>query len=263
MKQTLLDDAARRLTADRNANLVMDHWPDTWRPKNMEDAYAIQETVHASRAASGEPLGGWKLGCTTPVMQEMLGIPHPCVGGILASVVHASTCELPYDNFVSPMAECEIAVRMSHDVPPREGGYDRQSIAPFVGACMAAMEITEERYRDRQQRDAAEFVADDFFQKAIVLAPEIPDWQSLDFATIEGTTTVAGEHRGRGHGSDVMGHPLSALAWLTNHLTTRGKHLMAGDVVLTGSVVIATPIGRAEEAVCRLEGLGETRLLLI
>ena len=35
---------------------------------------------------------------------------------------------------------------------------------------------------------------------------------------------------------EVMGNPLNSLAWIANHLGTRGQGLRAGDVVMTGSV---------------------------
>lgn len=257
-----VETAAAQLIADRDANRLMGHWPDSWRPSDVDDAYAIQERVHAKRADAGQALGGWKLGCTTPVMQEMLGIPSPCVGGILTTDIHPSPLTRPFDQFVSPMAECEIAIRLGADVPIIEGGYDRESIAPYVSSVMATMEITEERYQDRPERAAAEFIADDFFQKAVVLGPERTDWSARDLAAMTGTTHVGGEARGRGKGSDVMGHPFAALAWLADHLAKRGKHLKKGDIVSTGSVVIATPIGRGEETICAIDGLGEARLLL-
>ena len=257
-----IEMAAAALIADRDANRQMDHWPEIWRPSSELEAYAIQDAVHARRATMGQDLGGWKIGCTTPVMQEMLGIPNPCAGGVLASAIYHSPAELPFESLVSPMAECEIAMRLAREVPPRTDGYNRQAIVKFVGGCYPAMELAEGRYRDPSERTAAEFIADDFFQKAIVLGPEISDWQALDLAAIPGTTTVAGETRGEGHSSDIMGHPLNALAWLADNLATRGRHLKAGDIVLTGSVVIATPIGKGEEAICRLDGLGEARLRL-
>ena len=262
MNPEQVEMAAAQLIADRDANRLMGHWPDTWRPSNVDDAYAIQDRVHAKRAEAGQVLGGWKLGCTTPVMQEMLGIPSPCVGGILANAIHPSPLARPFDAFVSPMAECEIAIRLAADVPINKNGYDRESIAPYVGSVMATMEITEERYQDRPERAAAEFIADDFFQKAVVLGPERADWSALDLAATTGTTHVGGEARGRGKGSDVMGHPFAALAWLADHLAKRGKHMKKGDIVSTGSVVIATPIGRGEETICAIDGLGEARLLL-
>ncbi len=194
-----IDRAVESLIADRDANRVMEHWPDDWRPMSESQAYAIQDAVHARRAAAGQELGGWKIGCTTPVMQAMLGIPSPCAGGVLARDIHHSPAALPFQQFVGPMAECEIAMRLAHDVPVRDGGYDGPAIAGFVGACHAAMEVTEERYRDRPDRTAPEFVADDFFQKAIVLGPEVADWRSLDLTVVPGTTTVAGDKRGEGH----------------------------------------------------------------
>ena len=57
-----------------------------------------------------------------------------------------------------------------------------------------------------------------------------------------GTTTIAGDYKGEGFGRDVMGHPFAALAWLANALQDRGHQLLAGQVVLTGSLVPAMPI---------------------
>ncbi|MEM7124241.1 MAG: fumarylacetoacetate hydrolase family protein [Pseudomonadota bacterium] len=262
MNPEQVEAAAVQLIADREANRLMGHWPDTWRPANTDDAYAIQDGVHAKRADAGQDLGGWKIGCTTPVMQEMLGIASPCVGGVLAADIHPSPLTASFDQFTSPLAECEIAVRLGADVPASGSGYDRDTVAPYVDTVMAAMEIAEDRYQDRSERTVAEFIADDFFQKAVVLGAERTDWQRLDLAAMTGTTHVGGEFRGRGKGSDVMGHPFAALAWLADHLAGRGKHLRKGDIVLTGSVVIATPIGRGEETTCAIEGLGEARLLL-
>ncbi len=42
---------------------------------------------------------------------------------------------------------------------------------------------------------------------------------------------------GEGHGRDVMGHPMEALAWIANNLASRGLGLWRGDVVITGSLV--------------------------
>jgi 2-keto-4-pentenoate hydratase len=262
MSGSKIDEAVAALIAERDANREMGIWPESWRPTSPEQGYAIQDAVHARRAAMGQAMGGWKIGCTTPVMQQMLGIPSPCAGGVLASDIHHSPAKLPYTTLVNPMAECEIAMRLDRDVPAKTGGYDREAIADFVSACHPAMELAEGRYLDRASRNAAEFIADDFFQKAIVLGPAVTDWRAIDLAEVRGTTTVAGEIRGDGLGGEVMGHPLNALAWLADHLATRGRSLKAGDVVLTGSVVIATPIGAGEEAICRLEGLGEARLTL-
>ena len=39
-------------------------------------------------------------------------------------------------------------------------------------------------------------------------------------------------------GAEVMGNPVNALAWIANHLGSRGLGLKAGDIVMTGSISI-------------------------
>ena len=48
---------------------------------------------------------------------------------------------------------------------------------------------------------------------------------------IRGVDGIDGVEFGRGKGRDVLGHPLTALAWLANHLAARGRCLRRGDIV--------------------------------
>ena len=59
--------------------------PDDLCPLDETDAYRIQAALRAWFAETGDgPPAGYKLGCTTPVMQEMLGVGSPVFGGIRA-----------------------------------------------------------------------------------------------------------------------------------------------------------------------------------
>ena len=109
---------------------------------------------------------------------------------------------------------------------------------------MAAIEIVDDRYADWRSLDTLTLIADDFFQAGIVLGAADADWRRLDLAALPGMMAINGEERGRGRGGDVLGHPLTALAWLANQLSVYGIGLRRGQVVLTGSVV-AHPVGRA------------------
>ena len=54
------------------------------------------------------------------------------------------------------------------------------------------------------------------------------------------TEAIEYEHNGDLVGTytaaEVMGNPLNALAWLANHLATRGLALKPGDIVMSGAV---------------------------
>ncbi|MDA0220756.1 MAG: fumarylacetoacetate hydrolase family protein [Proteobacteria bacterium] len=255
--------AARHLIAQRDAVRHYERLPEELRPADLDSAYAVQAEVARQRAAAGRTRGGWKIGCTTLQMQKIMGLPGPAHGVVLADSILTSPAQVGLDFTVAPLAECEIAMRIASDVPARTGGHDAASIARHVGACMAAIELAEARYADRAALTPPELVADDVFQRAIVLGPDVADWQAVDLEGAVGRTVIAGEERGQGHGRDVMGHPLNALAWLADALARAGSGLKAGEVVLTGAIVNAAPIQQGQTAVCSIDGLGEARLTIL
>src|ERR1700736_5586695 len=77
-------------------------------PQNEAEGYRIQDALHGLLSADFGALVGYKIGCTSPVMQRYLDIPHPCGGGVFARGVHESGASLSYRDFVRVGVECEI-----------------------------------------------------------------------------------------------------------------------------------------------------------
>src|SRR3981189_1098592 len=63
-------------------------------PQAEAEGYRIQDAIHDLLAADFGALVGYKIGCTSPVMQRYLDIPHPCGGGVFAKGVHESGVRL-------------------------------------------------------------------------------------------------------------------------------------------------------------------------
>jgi 2-oxo-3-hexenedioate decarboxylase/2-keto-4-pentenoate hydratase len=153
--------------------------------------------------------------------------------------------------------ECEIAVRLSADLLPHEGSqFSAETVAPAVQACMAAIEIVDDRYDDYKRFDTPTLIADDFFDAGCVLGAPVTDWRSLDLRSVQGYTQIDGVEVGRGRGGDVMGHPFAALAWLANTMVARGAYLRSGEFVLLGSVVETKWVEPGQEVTIHIEGLG-------
>ena len=56
--------------------------PDVARPQSLEEAYAVQEAFQALRTKQGRgAIAGYKLGLTSRIMQDLMGIDQPCMGG--------------------------------------------------------------------------------------------------------------------------------------------------------------------------------------
>jgi 2-keto-4-pentenoate hydratase len=250
--------AASRLAQARLTGSVITALSQPEKPNDEVTAYAIQELVHKALTAAGcgVPVG-YKIGCTTQVMQAMLGIPNPCAGGVLGSKVHHARANLRHAEYRRPGVECEIAVSLADDLTPTDHPFDVASIANHVDAVMAAIEIVDDRYDDYRQIGTPTLIADDFFHAGCVLGPPHPDWRRLDLTALAGRTVINGVLMGQGVGMDVMGHPFAAVAWLANSLAKRGRSLRRGEFVLTGSVVETRWVNSGDDVVITIDALGE------
>ena len=225
--------AAAVLAHHRRERLPFAGFDDDLRPRGSDDAYAIQAALHSLLSADGDGQAGWKIGCTTPTMQEYLGIHEPAGGHIRAASVAASGARVVRADLVRPGVECELAVRLVGDLG---APCDRASARAAIGSVMAAIEIVDERYDDWRALDAATLTADDFFGAGAILGGEDVPWRDLDLGAVTATMRLNGEDIGSGHGADILGDPIAALLWLVNG-PARETGLASGSIVLLGSLV--------------------------
>lgn len=239
--------------------------PGELQPADLAEAYAVQEIlVDRMIAAGAGPLGGWKIALTTPTMQAFVGADRPCAGAILADRIHQSPATLSRASFQRLGVEAEIAVRMGHDLAGGgDGGRNRDAVADAVAAIMPAIELIEDRHAVYGDFDVRLLVANNSLNAGCVLGPETQDWRALDLPDLAGRMHLNGEVVGEGHGRDVLGHPLDAVAWLADNLAMRGQTLRAGQVVLTGSVVKTHFLEAGDTMACELDGLGQAEVRVV
>src|SRR6476620_3247636 len=104
--------AAQTIAAARRARTRLAPLAGDAAPRTEADGYRIQDAVHGLLSADFGARVGYKIGCTSKVMQQYLDIPHPCGGGVFANGVFASGASLRAKDFVRVGVECEIAVRL-------------------------------------------------------------------------------------------------------------------------------------------------------
>lgn len=258
MNEETMDEAAVLLADARLAKEPFERLPDKYRPSDEAEAYGIQDRLHARLEAAGLARRiGYKIGCTTAVMQRYLGIGNPCAGGLYEGGVHRTPARLRHGDYLKVGVECEIAVRLGADLPPAGGRHDRESVGEAVESCLAAIEIVDDRYQDYRSLDTPTLIADDFFNAGAVLGPEVRDWRVLDLAAVRGRMTVNGETVGEGQGGAILGHPFEALAWLANTLNARKKSLKRGEIVLLGSLIQTQWLPPETDIAITIDGLGE------
>ena len=225
-------------------------------PVDEAAGYRIQRAVHDLLLPEVGALIGYKIGCTSAVMQQYLGISHPCGGGVFASGVHDSGVSLRHRDFVRVGVECEIAVRLGSDLPASQAPFAAATVATAIEAYHPAIEIVDERYVDWQTLGAPTLIADDFYAAGCVLGTPVMRLAAPDLLEMAGRAIVNGTEAGHGTGADVLGHPHNPLAWLANHLAEEGKSLRAGQIVLTGSLVKTLWLKAGDRVTMDLSQLG-------
>ena len=89
----------------------------------IPQAYALQTEVVRLREQRGEKVIGYKVGCTSRVIQSQLGIDQPIFGRLFATECFRSGVRLSYASYANLAIEGELAVRLARDLsssPPSE-----------------------------------------------------------------------------------------------------------------------------------------------
>ncbi len=252
---------ADKIATARQKKTVIDFLPGALAGGTEDDAYKVQFAVHARLTGTGaDRIAGWKVAATLPAQYQPIGLSGPAFAGIHQSGVKASGVTFPKGSLLKYGIECEVVARIGRDVSARATPHDADSIKPFIGTLHCGMEVVENRFADVAKADGKARIADEFLQGACIVGPEIANWQALDLAAVRGRSLHDGRELAAGPGANVMGHPLTSLAWLANQLLAKGKALKAGDLVLTGSTHPPQFLAGPGAAVSEFVGIGETRV---
>jgi len=213
--------------------------PAELAPRDTGEAYAIQSEYVGMRAESLGQVTGYKIALTTPAMRAMAGVNDSIAGDMLEKTIRRGNSRVRAADYGRLIVEFEIGFEMAEDLPAIGAPYDREKVSRSVAAAMPALELADDRNADyaKLPGNALMLIADNAWNEGAVLGAPVRDWKGIDLAALQGVVSINGAQAGTGHGRDVMGHPLDALAWLANHLAARGLGLWRGDVVITGSLV--------------------------
>ena len=231
--------------------------PGPLTPRDETEAYMVQSFLQKNLATEGfGNVVGHKIGCTTPVMQNYLGITSPCSGGIYDSMTYDREGVYNFQDLIHPGVECEIAVRIGSDILCSSAPYDLASLKTKIDCVMASIEVVDDRWDDYKTIGTPSLIADDFFGLGAVFGSPVMLY-GLDLTKICGFMTVNGNPVGSGRGSDIMGHPLNALTWLANSLAARGLDIRAGAYVSLGSIVQTVWVNKSDVVAIDIMKLGK------
>ncbi|THD60658.1 fumarylacetoacetate hydrolase family protein [Phenylobacterium sp.] len=223
------------------------------RAGDMAFGYDVQDALVPLLAQPGEAVAGYKIGLTTPRMQQMCAIDEPIVGAVLSRRMHVSPARVAMGGYVRLGVESEIAVRIGASF--LGGQVAPEQALDHVDAICAAFELVDDSGADYGRLAAATLVADNAWNAGLVTGPTIAAAGIASLKDRKGVLFCDGEEIDTGSSSDVLGDPANALSWVVRHLARRGQALQPGQWVSTGSIVPTKFVASGQSYRFEVEGL--------
>jgi 2-oxo-hept-3-ene-1,7-dioate hydratase len=205
----------------------------------LDDAYRVQAAQMTQKLAQGRRIIGWKIGLTSKVMQDALGIDTPDSGVIYDDMLFANGATVPAGRFIQPRIEAEIAFAMK---APLGGDVTRDDVLAAADFVAPALEILDTRIlradpATGQTRKITDTVSDNAANGGIVLGPQRHAPDALDLRWVGAIVKKNAEVVATGLGAAVLDDPVMGIVWLARRMGQYGQRIEAGQVVLSGSFI--------------------------
>lgn len=220
---------------------------------DVRAAYAVQHLLADERVAAGAAIVGRKIGLTSEVVQQQLGVGQPDFGVLFDDMRYGEDDVIPMDRLLQPKIEAEIAFTLVEDL--LDGPLDAAQVRAAVGHATPALEIVDSRVAD-WDISFTDTVADNASSGAFVLGAARVPLSNVEPMRTTMTMTVGYDIVATGSGAACLGDPLNALRWLAVTAREFGQPLRAGQVVLSGALGPMVLVQPGSVVTARLTGLG-------
>ena len=247
-------DAADRLRDAESDRAPIPPLTATWPEIDVVDAYEIQLFNIRRR---GRPVLGHKVGLSSLVMQQMMGVDEPDYGHLLDDMALDERTSVPALKYCQPRVEVEVGFVLGADLPG--AGCTEDDVLAATAALAPAIELIDSRIAD-WKIGLADTIADNASSAGFVLGPARVPPGALDVRKIEAALRRNGEVVAEGRSDAVLGNPVTAVAWLARKVADFGVRLRAGNIVLPGSCTKAIDVRPGDKFRADFSGLGTVSL---
>jgi 2-oxo-3-hexenedioate decarboxylase len=228
---------------------------------DMEAAYAVTAEIRRRRAARGDKPVGRKIGFTNRNIWREYNVDHPIWGDVYDTTLHDVSNPRSRFTFAAlpePRIEPEIVFKLA--AAPRPG-MDETALLGCVRWVAHGFEVVQSIFPGWRFQ-AADAVAGFGLHGALLVGRPMMIAGKADnlrqaLEAFSVTLYCDDNEIDRGHGSNVLGGPLTALRHLVDLLAIDkfNPPLAAGEIVTTGTLTRAFPIAAGQCWSTKLNGI--------
>jgi 2-keto-4-pentenoate hydratase len=221
---------------------------------DIDAAYAVQDLNTAQWQADGRTLTGRKIGASSAAIQEMMGVDFPNYGMLFADMQVMEGDTIPMSDLQQPFVEAELAVVLGFDLRNPKTSID--DVAECIEYVVPAIEIIGSRIQNWDVK-MPDSIADNASSSHYMIGSTPLAMDQIDIFGCETTTWKNGEIASQGNAENCLGSPLFSLIWLATEAVQRGRHLKAGELILTGAMGPIVPVAAGDDIRVEIDGFDE------
>lgn len=184
-------------------------------------------------------------------MQDAFGADKPDYGFLLASAFVYEGTTISRNQYIKPFVELEPAFVLHSSL--RGPNVTVVDVISAIDYAIPAIEIIDSRVKN-WDIGLVDTLADNGSTGAVILGGTPRRLTELNPRDTLGTLRFNDRKVMSGNASNILGNPVSALAWLVNWLTPYNVEFTPGQVILPGSCLQAIPMEEAGHWSCTFEG---------
>lgn len=225
----------------------------TFGISGLDSAYAVAELNTLARQEAGFRIVGKKVGLTSKVVQQQLGVDQPDFGVLFDDMEFLDASEVPASRLIQPKIEAEVAFVVGRDLTSPTPTY--AEFLRSLAYALPALEIVDSAI-ENWKISLVDTVADNASSALYVLGDQPVQISGLSLAELGMTLSRQGQVVSTGSGAACLGHPLRAAFWLAQAMGQRGQGLKAGEVILSGALGPMVPVVAGDVIQARVGALG-------
>lgn len=259
MNQITREEISELLRNAEEKCIPMDKISNKYSEMDIHDAYNIQIMNIDNRLKEGKKVIGKKIGLTSLVMQDLLGVNEPDYGHLLDSM-EIENNTIKRDTMLQPRVEGEIAFVLKSDISgPNATIEDVIEATEYVSA---SIEVVDSRIKNWDLK-ITDTVADNASSGMFVTNEIKIDPKLIDLKEVSMTLYKNGEKINSGFGKDVLGDPAYCVAWLANKLFEYDLILKKNEVILSGALSAMVAAEAGDEFEVKFSELGDVKVKFI
>lgn len=248
--------AAAELAKSRQDRTTCGRISESHGIKSMDDAYRVQEINTEIALQEGRRLVGRKIGLTSKVVQQQLGVDQPDFGMLFADMEIGDGESIDSSRLIQPKVEGEIAFVLKRDLPTEDTTL--AELISSIDYVLPALEIVD-TVIENWNITLADTIADNASSGLFVLGKTPISLDQLNLE-LEGMLLYKnGELASTGVGAACLGNPLNSCLWLARTMSQKGRPLLCGDILLSGALGPMVSVTKGDAISMHLTRLGSVK----